>query len=93
MVYVTYTAVNNFHSVFCCCVVQIRERASAGDLSSVYSQQCLQNATDVTRTSVTYISRSPYMPVYLSVAVLLIILIWRYLLGFLYLFIDIDMTD
>jgi len=75
------------------CVIQIQERASASDLSSAKSQQCLQKAVDLTVSPVAYISRSPYTPLYLSLAVLVIIFVWRYLLAFLLLFIDIDMTD
>jgi len=47
----------------------------------------------VTVSPVTYISRSPYTPLYLSLAVLFIVVLWRYLLGFLLLLIRIEMTD
>jgi len=63
------------------CAIQIRERDV--DQTSVKSQQCLQRALDATLSPVTYVSRSSYVPVYLSAGLLVATFVWRYSLAFL----------
>lgn len=87
------TSIDAVKAIFSHFVSNIQEHASTSDISSVKSQQCLQKAMAVTLSPVKYLARSPYTPVYLSLALLLVIVAWRYLLAFLLLFINIDMTD